>query len=86
MRPTLQVTVELPNGMMLARTAFDRSTTSYFWWVKEAVARHFECAEDDVDEVETDDGDMLTVKGEIVARCFIGNRRHEPVAMLQAAE
>src|ERR1700744_3513985 len=37
-------------------------------WVAETVAREFECSEDDVGEIETDDGDLITVCGEPVAR------------------
>jgi hypothetical protein len=85
-RPGLLVTVELPNGVMLARAEFSERSPSYFWWVKEAVAKHFECDADDVDEIETDEGDRLTVKGQIVGRCYLGAQKHEPVAHLMAAE
>ncbi len=36
-------------------------------WITEAIATWFECTKDDVDCIETDDGDRWTVRGEIVA-------------------
>jgi hypothetical protein len=36
--------------------------------IVEAVAEEFECPVDDVGDMETDDGDLLTVRGEPVAR------------------
>lgn len=37
-------------------------------WIRETVADEFECSVDDVDCIETDDGDLITVLGVPVAR------------------
>lgn len=36
-------------------------------WIAGTVAGQFECRADDVSSVETDDGDRITAKGEVVA-------------------
>ena len=81
-----QITAELPTATVTGSFSLPMSE-GYFWWVKETVADLMGCDADDVDEIETDDGDMLTVRGEIVGRCYLGSQKHEaPVALAQAAE
>jgi hypothetical protein len=53
-------------------------------WIADSVAKEFECSADDVNCLETDDGDVLTVNGKPVA--FVQNEKPARVAMLQAAE
>lgn len=37
-------------------------------WIQDAAASYYECEVDDVDLIEADDGDVVTVRGEHVAR------------------
>lgn len=58
--------VKLSTGKVFAQTII-----GYFdcWnWICETVADEFECSADDVDCIETDDGDLITALGVPVAR------------------
>lgn len=55
------------DGRRIASASFTDSMNSWPW-VQEQVAAEFACEPDDVTCVETDDGDMVAVRGEPVAR------------------
>jgi len=40
-------------------------------WVQDVIAEEFNCDEDDIASSETDDGDVITVRGEPVAQLFV---------------
>lgn len=54
-------------------------------WITRNIASHFECDEDDIECVETDAGDVFTVKGEPVAYFDDGQGRADFVAINAAA-
>lgn len=83
-RNLLQATIHLNDGREIS-TKFSHTTTEVWPWVVLAVATNMSCDADDVDEIETDDGDKLTVKGEIVGYRTWGLERPR-VELLQAAE
>lgn len=53
-------------GKQIAWTAFS-DTTNRWGWISRTIASQFNCWPDDVGVIETDDGDRITVRGEIVA-------------------
>lgn len=55
---------------LFASNHFD-SVLARWPWVKEVIAARHDCSLDDVDCVETENGDRITVKGVIVARMEI---------------
>lgn len=51
----------------IASAGFSDFISNRWPWVQQVVAGQFACRPDDVSCVETDDGDKITVRGEIVA-------------------
>lgn len=64
-RPLLPVRVErITDGRVLVSTYFEsRSPFKHHDWAVSRIAEEFECSVDDVTVLETDDGDVLAVKG-----------------------
>ena len=61
--------VDVRTGRVFARAGFDwLAGAAVGEWVRAAVAEHLDCDPDDVAEVETEDGDLITVRGEPAAR------------------
>lgn len=85
MNRTQEVTISLPNATITGSFALPL-TRNVFGWVRETVAHHMDCSEDEVDEIETDEGDRITVRGQIVGHCELGFRKDEPAPLMQAAE
>lgn len=84
-RNLLQATIHLNDGREI-HTKFSAPAWGEVWgWVVSNVATNMSCNEDDVDEIETDDGDRITVRGEIVGYRTMGLERPR-VAHLMAAE
>jgi hypothetical protein len=84
-RNLLQVTIHLNDGREIS-TKFSHTTTEVWPWVVLAVATNMSCDEGDVDEIETDNGDRITVKGEIVGFYKMNLERPRLDQFLQAAE
>lgn len=75
---------DITNGRVIVATLNNHISLSRRWsWIAEHIALNFECHVDDVDCIETDDGDVITADGKPVA--YTGGYR--PLfQMLQAAE
>jgi hypothetical protein len=66
-------TIKTINGRTLART---HDLTERWLWILDVVSENAECHPDDVNIVEAEDGDIITVKGKHYARITISS--HEP--------
>lgn len=62
---TVWHTIKTMDGRTLART---HSLNERWPWIKDVVAADAECHLDDVNVLETKDGDLITVKGKRYAR------------------
>ena len=63
-------TIDGGNGKRIASNIYGANGinhTNQWGWIVDAVKEHFGCDEDDVECVETEDGDMIAVCGKIVA-------------------
>lgn len=54
-------------------------------WIKDSIANHYDCNPDDVEMIETEEGDVLTAKGLPVAVHSLFASMETPV-MAEAAE
>lgn len=60
------IVLHLADGFKWIETWLDNSQLRKWSWIAEQFAEEFNCRPDDVDCVQTDDGDKIAVRGKIV--------------------
>lgn len=66
-KPNWQRIYDINTGREIASTFFTDMISNRWTWVQDVVSRKYDCLPDEVDEIETDEGDVITANGKPVA-------------------